>query len=81
MGRCTIDSLVKQQQELSNSTVHLLPVEVDQGNHLEVHLSQKVGQLVNVGNGSTQLSVVEVVHVSNQKGDFVSGCERQESDQ
>jgi len=51
--RPTIDALVEQQEELCNSAVHLLPVEVEQGNHLEVHLSEQVGQLVDVSDGST----------------------------
>lgn len=70
----TVDSLVEQQEELCNSAVHLLPVEVEQGNHLEVHLSEQVGQLVDVSNGSTQLSVVDVVHVANQESNFVCCC-------
>lgn len=49
----TIDSFVKQQEELCNGAVHLLIVEVQQWNHLEVHLSEEVGQLVDVSNGST----------------------------
>ena len=72
--RQTIDSLVQQQEELRHSAVHLLPVEVKQGNHLEVHLSEEVGQLVHVGDGSTQLSLVEVVHVANQQSHFVCSC-------
>ncbi len=76
--RPTVDSLVKQQQELCDCTVHLLPVEVKQGNHLEVHLPEKVGQLVDVSNGSTQLRVVEVVHVSNQESNFVCCCGRED---
>lgn len=67
----TVDSLVEQQEELCNSTVHLLPVQVEQGNHLEVHLSEQVGQLVDVSNGGTQPSVMKVVHVANQESDFV----------
>lgn len=67
----TVNSLVEQQQELSHSTVHLLPVEVKQGHHLEVHLSEKVGQLVDVRDGSTQLGVVVVVHVAHQESNFV----------
>lgn len=76
-NRLTIDPLVKQHEELSNSTVHLLPVEVEQGNHLEFHLSEQVGQLVHISNGSTQLSVIEVVHVANQKSNFVCCCVRE----
>lgn len=74
--RPTIDSLVEQQEELCNSTVHLLPVQVEQGDHLEVHLSQQVGQLMDVSNGSTQLSVMYVVHVADQESDFVRCCVR-----
>ena len=70
----TVDSLVKQQEELCNSAVHLLPVEVEERNHLEVHLSEQVGQLMDVSDGSTQLSVVEVVHVANQESNFVCCC-------
>ena len=73
-SRLTIDTLVEQQEELRHCTAHLLPVEVEQGNHLEVHLSEQVGQLVDVGNGSAQLSVVLVVHVANQESNFVCCC-------
>ena len=72
--RRTVDSLVKQQQKLCNSTVHFLPVEVKQGNHLEVHLSEEVGQLMHISHGSAQLSVVEVVQVANQESNFVCCC-------
>lgn len=70
----TVDSLVKQQEEFCHGTVHLLPVEVKQGNHLKVHLSEQIGQLVHVGDGSTQLSVVLVAHVANQQSNLVRGC-------
>lgn len=70
----TIDSLVKQQEELCNSAVHLLPVEVEQGNHLEVHLSELVGEFMDVGDGRTQLSVIVVVHVANKESNFVCRC-------
>lgn len=62
----TVDSLVEQQEELCHSTVHLQPIQVEQGNHLEVHLSEQVSQLMDISNGSAQLSVMEVVHVANQ---------------
>lgn len=75
-NRPTIDSLVEQEEELCNSTVHLLPVQVEQGDHLEVHLSEQFGQLVDVSNGGTQLSVMNVVHIANQEGDFVRCCVR-----
>lgn len=72
--RHTVDSLVEQQEELCYSAVHLLPVEVEQGNHLEVHLSEEIGQLMDVSDGSAQLSVVDVVHVANQQSNFVCCC-------
>lgn len=74
--RPTIDSPVKQQEEFCNSAVHLPPVEVKQRNHLEVHLSEQVGQLVHISDRCTQLSVVEVVHVADQESNFVCCCRR-----
>lgn len=72
--RPTIDSLIKQQEELIHSTVHLLAAQVQQGNNLEIHLPEEVCQLVHVGHGCTQLSVVQVVHVADQESNFVCGC-------
>lgn len=72
--RPTIDSLVEQKEELGDGAVHLLPVQVEQGNDLEVHLPEQVGQLMDVGDGGAQLGVVEVVHVADQESDLVRRC-------
>ena len=73
-GRLTVDPLVKQQEELCDRTVHLLPVEVQQGNHLEVQLPEQVGQFMNISHGCRELDVVTVVHIANQESNFVCGC-------
>lgn len=72
--RQTVDSLVKQHKELRDCAVHLLPVEVEERNNLKVHLSEEIGQLVDVRYRSTQLRVVDVVHVANQQSYFVCCC-------
>lgn len=56
----TVDSLVKQQQELINGVPHLGLREVQQRNHLEVELPQEVGEFVHVHHGSFELRVVLV---------------------
>jgi len=72
----TVDSLVKQQQELVNSVSHLRLCEVQQRNHFEVELPQEIGEVVHVHHGSFKLRVVLIRQIADQQGHFVSRCGR-----
>lgn len=69
----TINSSVKELNELVNSGQHLLPGEIQQGHHSEAELLQEVGQLMYIHNGGHQVRVVGVVQVANKQGDFIRG--------
>ncbi len=69
----TIDSSVKELNELVNSSQHLLPGEIQQGNHSEAELLQEVSQLMYIHNGGHQARVVRVIQVANKEGDFIGG--------
>lgn len=69
----TINSSVKELNELVNSGQHLLPREIQQGNHSEAKLLQEVAQLMYIHNGGHQARVVGVIQVANKEGDFISG--------
>lgn len=69
----TINSSVKELNELVNSGQHLFPGEIQQRNHSEAKLLQKVGQLMYIHNGGHQVRVVRVIQVANKEGNFISG--------
>lgn len=70
---CTVDSMAEQQQELTDSSVHLIPVEVEQRDHLEVELPQKVAQLIDISHWGSELPVVCVIHIPHQQCHLVCG--------
>lgn len=74
-GCRTIDALVEEEEELIDSHLHLSLAQVQQRDHLEVELAEEGAEGVHVHHGSLQLLVVQVVHVADQQGHFVGGCQ------
>lgn len=62
----TINSSVQQLEELVDSSQHLLPGEIQQGNHSEAQLLQQVGQLMHIHDGGHQVRVVGVIQVADK---------------
>ena len=72
----TINSSVKELNELFDSSQHLVPGEIQQRNHSKAKLLQEVGQLTYIHYGSHQVWVVRVIQVANKQGNFITGYKK-----
>lgn len=62
----TVNAFVKEMNELLNSSKHLLPGQIQQGDDSEAKLPQEVAELMNIHDGCHQGRVVGVIQVANK---------------
>lgn len=62
----TVNAFVKEMNELLNSSKHLLPGQIQQGDDSEAKLPQEVAELMNIHDRCHQGRVVGVIQVANK---------------